>query len=123
MPKTPRSQLLVTGPARRDISAILRWSVREFGPDAALRYETLILQALCDIQADPELPGSKQRVEIMIEGARIYHLSSSRKRVKGPGVKDPRHFILYRKRKDGVIEVGRVLHDGRDLERHIPQDY
>ncbi len=41
----------------------------------------------------------------------------------GPQVKEPRHFILYRKREVGVIEVGRILHDGRDLERHIPENY
>jgi hypothetical protein len=35
-------------------------------------------------------------------------------------VKTPRHFLLYRRREDGVIEVGRVLHDSRDLERQLP---
>ena len=109
--------------ARQDVREILRWSEEKFGKRAQERYRALLKQALRDIEADPELPGSKQRVEIMIEGARIYHLSYSRRRVKGPGVKDPRHFILYRKREDGVIEVGRVLHDDCELERHIPEDY
>jgi toxin ParE1/3/4 len=59
----------------------------------------------------------------MIEGARTYHLSFSRSRAAGPAVKEPRHFLLYRLRDDGVIEVARILHDGRDLQRHLPEDY
>jgi len=78
---------------------------------------------LLDIEADPERPGSKQPPEIMIRGARTYHISLSRIRVSGSTVKEPRHFPLYRCREDGVIEVARVLHDGRDLQRHLPEDY
>lgn len=97
--------------------------MREFGERAALRYDALIKQALKDIAADPERPGSKERPEIMIEGARTYHLSLSRSHVSSPGVKEPRHFLLYRHRGDSVIEVARILHDGRDLHRHLPDDY
>jgi toxin ParE1/3/4 len=59
----------------------------------------------------------------MIEGARTYHLEFSRGRVKGQGVKAPRHFLLYRRRDERVIEVGRVFHDARDLTRHLPEEY
>ena len=58
----------------RDVKAILNWSRREFGETAAARYKALIKQALRDIGADPERPGSTERPEIMIEGARTYHL-------------------------------------------------
>lgn len=122
MTKRPRLQVHVTGPAKRDIAAIVRWSFREFGEAAALRYEVLILQALCDIGEEPERQGSKERPEIMIEGARVYHLSFSRSRVSRSGVKEPRHFVLYRRRGD-VIDVARILHDARDLERHLPEEY
>ena len=122
MTKRPRLQVHVTGPAKRDISTIVRWSLREFGEAAALRYEALILQALRDIGEDPERPGSKERPEIMIEGARGYHLSFSRTRMDRPRVKEPRHFLLYR-RRGKVIEVMRILHDARDLERHLPEEY
>ena len=101
----------------------MEWTVQEFGERAALRYDTLIKQALKDIGADPERPGSRDRPEIVVRGARTYHLSLSRTRVSGPRVKDPRHFLLYRRREDGVIEVAHILHDGRDLERHLPEDY
>jgi toxin ParE1/3/4 len=101
----------------------MEWTVQEFGERAALRYDTLIKQALKDIGADPERPGSKERPEIMVRGARTYHLECSRNRVSGSKVKEPRHFLLYRRRDDGVIEVARILHDGRDHQRHLPEGY
>jgi len=123
VPKKRRLQFDVAGPARRDIAAIVKRSLQEFGEAAALRYEALVRQALLDIKADPERPGSKARPEVMIGGARTYHISLSRHRVSGPKVKEPRHFLLYRRRADGVIEVARVLHDSRDLARHLPEEY
>ena len=116
-------EVRVAGPARRDIASIVKWSFHEFGARAALRYEALISQALRDIAADPDLPGSRKEPKIMIEGARTYHLSFSRRRVGGPGVKEPRHFLLYRRIDERVIEVARILHDARDLDRHLPEGY
>jgi toxin ParE1/3/4 len=113
----------LTRPAQQDLFDVMEWTVQQFGERAALRYDALIKQALKDIGADPERPGSKERPEIMIEGARTYHLSLSRTRVSGSRVKEPRHFLLYRRRDDGVIEVARILHDGRDLARHLPEGY
>jgi toxin ParE1/3/4 len=101
----------------------VKWSFQEFGEAASLRYGALIGQALLDIEADPERPGSMERPAIPIQGARTYHISLSRTRVSGSRVKDPRHFVLYRRREDGVIEVARLLHDGRDVGRHLPEDY
>jgi len=37
-------------------------------------------------------------------------------------VKKPRHFLVYRRRGEEVIDVVRVLHDARDLERHLPDE-
>jgi toxin ParE1/3/4 len=121
--RRPPFEVRVSQEARRDIRAILNWSEREFGKTAAVRYETLLTQALRDIGDDPERPGSRERPEIMIEGARTYHLEFSRGGKKGQGVKAPRHFLLYRRRDKRVIEVGRVIHDSRDLTRHLPQGY
>jgi toxin ParE1/3/4 len=98
------------------------WSLREFGERAALRSDTLIRQALKDIAEDPERPGSKERPEMMVAGARTYHLAFSCGRIKGTAVKTPRHFLLYR-RSGEIIEVGRILHDSRDLARHLPGAY
>jgi toxin ParE1/3/4 len=109
--------------AQRDIKAVLKWSEKEFGKGAAARYRVLIKQAVFDIGADPERPGSQDRTDLLVSGARTYHLSFSRSRVGGPGVKEPRHFLVYRRCEDGAIEVGRVIHDSRDLDRHVPEEY
>ncbi|MGO9260081.1 MAG: type II toxin-antitoxin system RelE/ParE family toxin [Bryobacteraceae bacterium] len=112
--------------ARRDLRDTLRWSETKFGPDAALRYEALLVQVLRDIESDPARPGSTERPEIMIKGARTYHIRFSRGRAKITLgiVHDPRHFILYRLREGlDVIDIGRILPDGRDLQRHLPEQY
>ncbi len=119
----PVRRLIVTGPARRDIAAIIRWSVRHFGEPAARRYESLILQGLRDIAADPERAGSVSRPELMVEGAHTYHLSLSRSRMSSPKVKIPRHVLLYRCPRPGIVELARVLQDSRDLSRHLPVEY
>jgi toxin ParE1/3/4 len=119
--KSPKYEVRLTGTAQRDLASVMAWSVKEFGERAALRYDALIKQALKDIGEDPGRPGSKEKPEAMIEGVRAYHLSFSRKRLPRPGVKEPRHFLLYRRRGE-AIEVARILHDARDLEQHLPQD-
>ena len=125
MPKKRGQLKAVLSPhARRDLRDALSWSEKKFGHEAKLRYETLLVQALRDIESEPSCPGSAQRPEIMINGARTYHISLSRTHVSGPRVKEPRHFILYRRHQsDNVIDVGRILHDGRDLASHLPGDY
>ena len=54
---------------------------------------------------------------------RTYHLSMSRTRVTGARVKEPRHFLLYRRRQDGAVQVVRILHDSQDQDRHLPEGY
>ena len=51
-------------------------------------------------------------------------------RCAGPGqlahgaqVKDPRHFLLSRRREDGIIDVALVLHGSPDLARHLAVGY
>jgi toxin ParE1/3/4 len=121
--RSRRLEVRISRTAQRDIKAILNWSRTEFGEAAADHYKALIKQALRDIGADPERPGSMERPEILGEGTRTYHLEFSRARVKGQSVKAPRHFLLYRRREEHVIEVGRVCHDARDLVRHVPEEY
>jgi toxin ParE1/3/4 len=119
VPKRHRIRLYVTDPARRDIAEIVRWSLREFGEDAALRYDALIHQALRDIEADPGRPSAKPRPEFA-EGALAYHLRNSRDRARiSLGiVHNPRHFVICRLR-DGVIDVLRIIHDARALDQHL----
>jgi toxin ParE1/3/4 len=109
--------------ARRDLREILTWSQAKFGREAALGYQDLIIQALRDIAADMEHPGSQDRSDLQ-EGIRSYHLSLSRERARtAPGiVQHPRHFVIYRRREgQSAIDILRILHDGRDLQRHPPE--
>ena len=109
----------LTGTAQRDLSGVMEWTVnalstlapQEFGERAARRYDALIKQALKDVGSDPERPGSKARPEIMIEGARTYHLEFSRTRASGARVNKPRYFLLYRHRDDSAIDVARIFHE------------
>jgi plasmid stabilization system protein ParE len=34
-------------------------------------------------------------------------------------VKSPPHFVVFRHLQPGVIEIVRILHDSRDLARHV----
>jgi toxin ParE1/3/4 len=109
--------------AEADIAALLDWSETHFGRAGRLRYETLVIAALDDLADDPRRAGSKERLDLGA-GVRCYHLLFSRKRQRGAAgkVRSPRHLILYRIRSE-FIDVGRILHDAMDVERHVPPDY
>jgi toxin ParE1/3/4 len=113
--------LVITAPARSDLSGIRRYTLREHGRPAADSYTALLKQALRDIREDPYRPGSRERAEIG-ENIRSYHTALSRDR-SASGVKSPRHFILYFLPGDDEVVVSRVLHDSRDLARHVAVDH
>ena len=77
-----------------------------------------------DVADCPELEGSHARPEIN-PAARTYHLLRSRDRVERSigRVLRPRHFLLDRTCDNGQVEIGRVLHDGMDLKRHLAEEY
>ena len=107
----------------QDLETILAWTHEQFGEDARLRYEALLVQAIVDVAADSERAGCQPRPELA-ESAFTYHLAFSRDHVTAGGrVRRPRHFLLCRTTSDGTIEVGRVLHDSMDLARHLPEEY
>ncbi|HVC92474.1 MAG TPA: type II toxin-antitoxin system RelE/ParE family toxin [Pirellulales bacterium] len=110
--------------AEEDIASILSWTHAQFGEQARLRYEALLTQAIMDVVDSPDLRGGANRPEIA-PAAKTYHLFHSRNHVgaKSARVKAPRHFLLYRTRTDGLVEIGRVLHDSMDLNEHIPEDF
>jgi toxin ParE1/3/4 len=113
------TRLRLSAPARADIAEILAWTVRQFGILAQERYARLLEAALADLQAEPQRTGSVARPEI--GGAvRSYHLRHSK---KGTKVARPRHLILYRIGDDGTVEIGRVLHDAMELDRHAQFDF
>ncbi len=115
---------VISPAAERDIEALLAWTQAHFGERARFRYEALLVQAIDDIADNPNRPGSHTRAEIA-SAARTYHLWHSRKRVAANAsrVNSPRHFLLYRTRDDGFVEVARVLHDRMDVERQLPDEF
>lgn len=124
MPENRRPRRIVLAPAARmDIREALIWSQERFGERAAARYRNLLKQAIRDIAADPQRPGSRERRDLA-RGIRTYHLFFSRLRARNDlgVVGKPRHFLVYRCRED-AIDVVRVLHDARDLESHLPEEY
>jgi toxin ParE1/3/4 len=76
---------------------------------------------LPDIEEDVARPGSLERSDLD-PGIRSYHLRFSRNRARSSLglVNNPRHFIIYRPRQR-LIDILRILHDGRDLQRHLPE--
>jgi len=114
----PAWTLEITAPARRDIADILRHSLDEFGAAAELRYNALLKQALRDLKADPARAGVSQRPGLP-DDIHLYHLNGSRERTAAEVVKTPRHFVAFRLAA-ARIEVLRILHDSRDLARHLP---
>jgi toxin ParE1/3/4 len=105
--------------AQADIVNMLAWTTHRFGIQAHARYEQLLSTALRDLLAEPERVGSADRPELG-EGVRSYHLRHSRKQ---SNVARPRHLILYRIADGGIVEVGRILHDAMELERHVTFEF
>jgi toxin ParE1/3/4 len=117
-------RLFIAPAAEQDMEAVLRWTHDEWGEQASRRYEALLVQAIIDVATNPDLPGSNRRREIAAN-ARTYHLTHSRNHIATNvgRVKRPRHFLLYRIRPDGPVEIGRVLHESMDIARHLPDEF
>ena len=113
------AQLRLSALARADIVDILSWTGQRFGNQVLTRYEKLLSTSLRDLGADPVRLGSISRPELG-DGVRSYHLRHSRDRFD---IARPRHLILYRIVDKPVVEIGRVLHDAMELERHIIFDF
>jgi len=54
---------------------------------------------------------------------RIFHLRRCRKKaaLNGLVVKEPRHFVLYRIKEPGGIEILRLLHDEMDIDQQAKE--
>jgi toxin ParE1/3/4 len=110
--------------AEEDVIQILAYTERRFGDTARRRYEALLVTGLRDIASDPERAGSAPRPELGL-AVRSYHLRHSRNRVRTQDglVGQPRHLLLYRAMRADLIGIGRVLHDGMEIEAHLPSQY
>lgn len=117
-------QYVLAPEAEQDLEAILSWTDQQYGHQACLRYEALVIQAIADVAAAPERPGTHERNDIA-PAVRVYHLRHSRTRVAKPvgRVKSPRHVLVFRLRSDGPVEIARILHDSMDLETQLPDTF
>ena len=99
--------------AELDFANIVKWTAEKFGPEQARRYAAVLIEAIGELAAGPEIPGARQRDELM-KGLWSIHIAHRKRR--------GRHFLLYRCLGDGTIEIGRILHDQMELARHLPPD-
>ena len=96
--------------AEDDIDRILLGGAAEWGLAAAARYNRLMLTTFAALGAVPDLRGS--RAVPGVAGVRAYHLRLCRKRIKQGGrVGQPRHLVVYRVARDGVVEIIGLAHD------------
>ena len=110
-------RIRLSAEAQADIIHVLQWTQDRYGGGAGQCYERLLSSALRDLLADPLRLGSIARPKLG-QDARTYHLRTDRTEA---GIARPRHLILYRMRPT-TVEVGRVLHDAMELERHLTFD-
>ena len=117
-------RIRVTGPARRDITKILRRSSAEFGNQARQRYRRLIDQALKGLGDDANRVGV-QSINDIRKGYFLYHLKWGRKAPAGPSVRQPRHLIAFYINNSDDIIVARVFHERQMLSQHLvePDDH
>jgi toxin ParE1/3/4 len=113
------ARLRLSALAQADIVNVLAWTAQRFGDQTQSRYEQLLSNTLRDLSSEPLRLGSAARPELG-DDVRTYHLRHSRKH---SGVARPRHLILYRIAEGSIVEVGRVLHDAMELERHVVFDF
>jgi toxin ParE1/3/4 len=97
--------------AELDFANILKWTNENFGPRQARIYRDTLMQAIGELANGPDVPGSRARDEI-VPGLRSLHVARRGRR--------GRHFLLYRAVEGRIIEIGRILHDQMDLQRHLP---
>ncbi len=117
----PPRRIRLSARAQADIAAVLRRSDAEFGASARQRCAALIATALRDLASDPLCVGACERPELG-DGVLSDYLHFSRHRVDATAglVRRPRHLLLYRLEADGVVAIGRLLHDVMELSRHLP---
>ena len=99
---------------RCDIEQALDWTLSAFGEKKRDQYIQLIGQALDEIAANPNNPGSRTRADLH-PNARAFHIGRRGKRA--------RHLFVYMEAADGVVEIARLLHDSMDARLHVPEGF
>jgi toxin ParE1/3/4 len=102
----------LTPRANEDLFEIVDWTAEHFGLAQAEAYREVILAALRELEAGPDVAGARRRGDILT-GLMSLHIARHGRH--------GRHLILYRAKPDEpVLEVLRILHDQMDLVLHLP---
>ena len=106
----------ISARARRDLDKILRYSLAEYGRDAADRYELLLTTAMREIGDQPLLTGS--RPVRRRPGVYSYSISHTRLRLpREQRVRNPAHQVVYRLADDGIVEILGIVGDSYPAAR------
>lgn len=108
----------LSGPAKADLSAILRTSETRHGREARSRYRGLLAAAMRRVAGDPQGRLTLDRGELFA-GLRSLHIRHSRDESREAPVGEPVHVIFYRAVEPGLVEIVRVLHDRMEPIRHM----
>lgn len=111
----------LSGPAKADISSILRTSETQHGRDARIRYRGLLTAAMRRIAAAPHGLSTTDRDELLA-GLRSLHIRHSRNESREAPVGDPVHVIFYRVVEPELVEIVRVLHDRMEPNRQMSRE-
>jgi len=98
--------------AQTDLDTIAAWTTANFGPSQAESYIESILDTIDELTAAPSPSRSIKRDEI----AKGMHTLHMRKRGRRG-----RHFLLYSETTHEA-RIHRILHDGMELSRHLPEE-
>lgn len=110
-------RLRLSEPASNDIDHIWWYMYDRYGMEQADAYDTLLWQALEDIEENPGRPTSRPEPEIG-PNVRSYHISLSKKR-SGTRIGKPRHVVFYTLEYEDEIFVMRIIKDDMDAQRHL----
>jgi toxin ParE1/3/4 len=110
----------LVGRAEAEIDEILLHSAREWGLEAADRYDRLMRAAFAPVAALPMRAGSHEVARV--PGVRVLPLRPGRVFVSPEQrVGRPRHLVVYRVAADNTVAIIGVVHDRMLLNRAIRQ--
>lgn len=95
----PRRGLVLTKRAQRDIRAIQLYTLREWGAEQALAYETAIDKAMETLRDQPRIGKARDDLRLGLLGF------------------PAEHHVIYDRLKPDAIEVVRILHERADVDR------
>jgi len=104
------------GSAEEQVDRVLLASARVWGIEAAGRSHRLMLAVFAALGTSLDLRGSYEIAKVV--GLRAYPLRLGRNRVEqSQRINQPRHIVVYRNGRDGVVEIIGVAHDRMLLAR------